>query len=286
MFQEFLDEALDFSLQPDTNPRYTIKDDNSNIINDNVQIDMKTPVVQNSTPLNRAYISNLQGDLYTQDRYNTPAYSGSAMSLALPLTSYEKNKIVKIVAPISITNPTLNINKLGAKAINGNINAGERYNLIYNGTSFDIDKNLADYITFTDVTELEIDGLNIVDVNDYEFSLMTTSATRIDMIVNDNSNKEYGTVTDTGTEASQDASWLLRSTAYKGTTLFRLGVANDTPFFMANAVGASVNTFSLQAHHHIVGGVLGTPDTLYSKITKLKITFATTTSGSLSIYRR
>lgn len=72
MIQEILDEVLDTSLQPDVNPRYVIKDNNGKVINDDVQIEMKTPVVQNPTPLNRATLANLQGDLYTQDRYNKP----------------------------------------------------------------------------------------------------------------------------------------------------------------------------------------------------------------------
>ena len=67
---EFLDEVLDTSSQPNTNPRYTISDNAGNVINDNVQIDMKTPMVQTGTPLNKATFDNLQGDLYTVDRYN------------------------------------------------------------------------------------------------------------------------------------------------------------------------------------------------------------------------
>lgn len=138
MFQDFKDEVLDPSLQPDTNPRYTIKDNNGKVISDNVQIDMKTPVVQNPTPLNRANIRNLQGDLYTQDRYNTPSYSGTAMTLDLPLTSYEAGKVIKIKAPATLTNPTLNINGLGAKTINGMIESSKKYELVYNGNSFDV----------------------------------------------------------------------------------------------------------------------------------------------------
>ena len=71
MFQEFKDEVLDPSLQPDINPRYTIRDNNGKVISDDVQIEMKTPVVQNPTPLNRAAVGNIQGDLYTQDRFNS-----------------------------------------------------------------------------------------------------------------------------------------------------------------------------------------------------------------------
>lgn len=72
MIQEILDEVLDTSLQPDVNPRYTIRDNNGRTIEDDVQIDLKTPVVQNPTPLNRATLNNMLGDLYTQDRYNIP----------------------------------------------------------------------------------------------------------------------------------------------------------------------------------------------------------------------
>lgn len=147
MFQDFKDEVLDPSLQPDTNPRYTIKDNNGKVISDDVQIEMKTPVVQNPTPLNRANIRNLQADLYTQDRYSTPSYSGTAMTLDLPLTSYETGKIVKITAPATLTNPTLNINGLGAKTIKSIINKGENYTLIYNGMNWDLINATDPYIT-------------------------------------------------------------------------------------------------------------------------------------------
>lgn len=53
------DEVLDTSLQPDNNPRYTIKDNNGRVINDNVQIDLKTPVVTEGTPLNKATIERI-----------------------------------------------------------------------------------------------------------------------------------------------------------------------------------------------------------------------------------
>ena len=56
---EFVDEVLDPSLQPDTNPRYTIKDNNGKVINDDIQIELKTPVVNNGTPLNRAFFLDI-----------------------------------------------------------------------------------------------------------------------------------------------------------------------------------------------------------------------------------
>ena len=56
---EFVDEVLDPSLQPDTNPRYTIKDNNGKVINDDVQIELKTPVVNNGTQLNREFFLDI-----------------------------------------------------------------------------------------------------------------------------------------------------------------------------------------------------------------------------------
>ena len=51
-------------------PLYTIRDNNGNVLNDDVDISLKTPIIQEGTPINRALFRNLQGDLYTSDRYN------------------------------------------------------------------------------------------------------------------------------------------------------------------------------------------------------------------------
>lgn len=75
------------------------------------------------------------------DRYNEPTVTEGepiALSLLLHLYSYYSNKIVNIHAPVTATNPTLNINNLGAKTINGTIEQGKNYSLVYNGTSWDI----------------------------------------------------------------------------------------------------------------------------------------------------
>lgn len=53
-------------------PRYTIQDNEGKAINDNVQITLKTPLLEEGTPLNAALLKNFQGDLYTQDRYLNP----------------------------------------------------------------------------------------------------------------------------------------------------------------------------------------------------------------------
>ena len=64
MLQDIKDEILS------GDPRYTIRDSSGNVLNDNVDISLKTPITQEGTPVNRALFRNLQGDLYTQDRYN------------------------------------------------------------------------------------------------------------------------------------------------------------------------------------------------------------------------
>lgn len=64
MIQDILDEVLDGE------PRYTIKENDGTISKDNVDIVMRTPIMQEGTPINRALFRNIQGDLYTQDRYN------------------------------------------------------------------------------------------------------------------------------------------------------------------------------------------------------------------------
>ena len=51
-------------------PLYVIEGSDGTILQDNVKITQKTPVVEEATELNRATLANLQGDLYTQDRYN------------------------------------------------------------------------------------------------------------------------------------------------------------------------------------------------------------------------
>lgn len=64
MIQDIKDEILE------NDPRYRIRDNNGNIIQDNINIEQITPVAQEGTPINRATLGNIQGDLYTQDRYN------------------------------------------------------------------------------------------------------------------------------------------------------------------------------------------------------------------------
>ena len=63
--------------------------------------------------------------------------------LDMPLTSYEKGKIINVEGGkyenvTSFYKPMLNINNLGEKQINSTIDYGEKYSLVYNGESWDI----------------------------------------------------------------------------------------------------------------------------------------------------
>lgn len=71
MLKDIKDEILDTSSQLDGNPRYVIRDNNGNVVTDDAQIELKTPRIQEGTPLNKALFANLHGDVYTSDRYNT-----------------------------------------------------------------------------------------------------------------------------------------------------------------------------------------------------------------------
>lgn len=129
MYREFQDEIINGT------PKYNISDNPDNT----KDISLANAVVNPGTPLNRATFANLQGDIYTETQYSTPTYSGNNMALNLPLTSYEIGKIVRIKAPTTFAvHPTININQLGAKAINSALAQGVCYDLIYNGTSFDV----------------------------------------------------------------------------------------------------------------------------------------------------
>ena len=141
MLQDIKDEVLAGE------PLYVIEGADGTVLQDNVKITRKTPVVEEATELNRATLANLQGDLYTHDRYNKPtvSYDGTNYinNLSLPLTSYEAGKIVNIEGSsygdiTSFKNPYLNINNLGTKLINGTIETGKKYTLIYNGENWDI----------------------------------------------------------------------------------------------------------------------------------------------------
>lgn len=118
------------------------------------------------TSFNRALFSNLQGDIYTGVQYNTPTYSGTAMTLDLPLTSYETGKIINIKSPATFSsNPTINVNGLGAKTVNALLTANQKCTLVYNGSSFDVITDVATnkYYPITKTTSTtNITGVNLI----------------------------------------------------------------------------------------------------------------------------
>ena len=60
---EIKDEILNTSGQLDNSPRYSIRDNNGAIIYDNVQLEMKTPVKQEATPINKKLFQDLYGKI-------------------------------------------------------------------------------------------------------------------------------------------------------------------------------------------------------------------------------
>lgn len=69
------DEILNVSAQPDVNPRYTIRDNNGNIISDNVQIELKTPVLQEGTPINKVLLENIQLEMLKDSKQLVAEYT-------------------------------------------------------------------------------------------------------------------------------------------------------------------------------------------------------------------
>lgn len=55
---DFKDEILDISGQPDTNTRYRMRDNDGNILQDNIQFEVKTPVDQVGTELDKAFFQD------------------------------------------------------------------------------------------------------------------------------------------------------------------------------------------------------------------------------------
>ena len=72
--------------------RYGIYDENSKLLRYEY-IKREDEPKEEGTPINKVLFNNLQGDLYTQDRYNVPVVTSEngnfINNLSLPLTSYE-----------------------------------------------------------------------------------------------------------------------------------------------------------------------------------------------------
>lgn len=74
-------------------PRYRIRDKNNNIINDDVLIEQKTPIIQEGTPLNKALFDSIKADFDSTYR-NIPKglicmWSGSEVPLGWLLCNGE-----------------------------------------------------------------------------------------------------------------------------------------------------------------------------------------------------
>ncbi len=97
MIQEFKDEVLDTSGQSDNNPRYRIRDNNGTILQDDVQITLKTPVTQEGTAINKAMFDELQGDIYVSSQFLEPT--------SVNVETYETNlyEYSKSTSPIANT---------------------------------------------------------------------------------------------------------------------------------------------------------------------------------------
>ena len=65
--------------------------------------------------------------------YNTDLGSVYELEITEGTIKYKKNKYIN-----EFTNPMLNINNLGERKVNGIITEGVEYDLIYNGTEWDI----------------------------------------------------------------------------------------------------------------------------------------------------
>ena len=145
-----------------------------------VKIDGVTVLIENGV------ISSVGGgsgaDLI--DRYNTPTLTQETigeetvniLSLANELDAYFNKQRVLIEIPATFDNTKatyLNINSLGNKLINDTLGASCKYELIYNGTSFDVidnkiilDINLSENVTQVDISNLlEENGVYIISVN-------------------------------------------------------------------------------------------------------------------------
>lgn len=62
---EFKDEILDVTSQPDNKPRYRIRDNNGNVLYENVQLEVQTPVVQEGTKVNADMFNLINGAMQT-----------------------------------------------------------------------------------------------------------------------------------------------------------------------------------------------------------------------------
>lgn len=86
---EIDDEILDTSGQPDTKPRFRIRNNSGSIIYDDVQVELKTPVVEEGTPINKDLFESIK-ELKVGDLVSTIAEK-TAPWILCDGTAYEKD---------------------------------------------------------------------------------------------------------------------------------------------------------------------------------------------------
>lgn len=69
------DEELNTSGQLDQDPRYTVRDNNGNVLFDNVKIELKTPVSVEGTDINKATLEGIQTDLMNETKLVVSEYT-------------------------------------------------------------------------------------------------------------------------------------------------------------------------------------------------------------------
>lgn len=93
MIQEFQDEVLDTSGQSDNNPRYRIRDNSGTILQDDVQISLKTPVTQEGTKLNKAFFEIQQQNFFEANKYSDTASTiENVTGNPIPTTGWSSNE--------------------------------------------------------------------------------------------------------------------------------------------------------------------------------------------------
>ena len=112
---EVIDEILNGE------PKYRIKDEDGNLLFDNLTIEMITALAQQGTPINRALFESIRGDLYSADRYNkvtVDKYNGIELptewTQVTAYTSYSTSDGYELTS-----SSTLNINYSPTKALDG-----------------------------------------------------------------------------------------------------------------------------------------------------------------------
>ena len=83
------DEELNTVGQLDQDPRYTIRDNNGNVIQDNVKIELKTPVLVTGTDINKATLEGIQTDLMNETKLIVAEYTATSDVGELEITNLD-----------------------------------------------------------------------------------------------------------------------------------------------------------------------------------------------------